>query len=105
VIYVAGPFVLLASVVAVGSIVAIIRGWVPSRVRPSVERPRLYGLGTLLCAVAVGSMAVGGLVFVRTDPMRGLARGVSIGVLLLGLKVLRSCRRPGSADLPDLNKS
>lgn len=96
-IYVMGPFVLVAFVVALGSIVAIIRGWVPAPVRPSARWPRLFGVGTLLCALAMGSKAVASVAFAATDIRRGVAGLVSVTALLLGVWLLRTSLRPVDA--------
>ncbi|MFJ6563982.1 hypothetical protein ACIQMV_29785 [Streptomyces sp. NPDC091412] len=61
-LYIAIPFVLVASLYAAAGVAAVTRGWVPSWNRRRVRRARLHGWGQLVVAFGVCWQVVFGLV-------------------------------------------
>ncbi|MFE2299689.1 hypothetical protein ACFXAW_15980 [Streptomyces sp. NPDC059445] len=93
---------LMASVGVALGVAAITFGWVLPRIRPRVERPRLYGWGALLMALSM--VLTGRLIELFTDPIPGLGPATGSGPLFLGAVVIRSSRRPEIADPQEADK-
>ncbi|MFE9565935.1 hypothetical protein ACFYM0_33055 [Streptomyces sp. NPDC006487] len=61
-LYLATPIVLVALLIATSGMAAVTRGWVLPMNRRHVRSPRLYGLGQLVAALALGWQVLFGLV-------------------------------------------
>ncbi|MEU9136180.1 hypothetical protein AB0D33_09475 [Streptomyces sp. NPDC048404] len=83
-------------------VAAITCGWVLPKIRPVVERPRVYGWGALL--MALGVFLMGGVIELFTDPIPGLVPPAGLGPLFLGSMVVRASRRPEVADVQGVDK-
>ncbi|WP_406840007.1 hypothetical protein ACICHK_34710 [Streptomyces sp. AHU1] len=95
-VYFAIPVALAALVTAGGGIAALTRGWVLPRVRPVIERPRVYGWGVLLLALGMCLLAVSMMVF--TDMMLTAGRTIAVAIMFVGSQVVLKSRRPRVAD-------
>ncbi|WP_316743045.1 hypothetical protein [Streptomyces sp. MK7] len=79
-LYVGIPVVLLALLIAASAIAAITHGWVLPTNRKPVPRPRLYGWGQLVIAIALCCQAVFGLM---TDDLDARQWGTLTGSVLM----------------------
>ncbi|WP_328668717.1 hypothetical protein [Streptomyces sp. NBC_00328] len=98
-IYFAALVALCALVAAVGGIAAIAVGWVLPNVRPAVEHTRVYGLGVLMFAAGLFSMAAGEAA--SSDLMHSAGRTVGAVIMAFSVGVVRASRRPAGADRGD----
>ncbi|MCX4681754.1 hypothetical protein OG413_41875 [Streptomyces sp. NBC_01433] len=93
-LYLAIPVVLLALLIAASGVAALTRGWVLPTNRLPVRRPRLYGWGQLVVALAL-CWQVAFLLLLSDPDTRQWGTLTGSVLLLTGLLVMMVSRRTG----------
>ncbi|OKJ93436.1 hypothetical protein AMK26_33570 [Streptomyces sp. CB03234] len=93
-LHLAVPVVLLALLLAASGVAAVSRGWVLPTNRRQVRRPRLYGTGQLILALAL-CLQVVPLLVLRHSGIRQLGTLFGNVLLLTGIMVMMASHRTG----------
>lgn len=100
-LYLGIPVVLLALLIAASGTAAITRGWVLPTNRKHVSRPKLYGWGQLVIAIALCCQAVFGLMTNDLDTRQwGTLTGSVLmvtGIVVLAVSQRTAGRQQGSS--------